>query len=179
MSAIHVGLAQLVLLAPHAGLGVHLGLADRALLLLDGDLGVELALADGALLFDREIAPGEDRLVGVACRIASRASASSALAVSGVGLIAADRHAEDFEAERGDLGATPQAGRDAVGDAVGCLQRLLQGQRLDRLLRQHLDRAEDALRQLLGIVGLVVLPSRLQREVEHARRPSLDRRCGR
>jgi len=162
----HAGLAKLVLLSGDARLGIHLGLADRALLLLDRDLGVELALADGTLLLDREIAPREDRLVR---RLEDRLARLRLQRLRGIGrrLHRADGDAEDLEPERGDVGAVFQAARDCIRNAVGGAQRFFQRHLLDELLRQHLDRAEDALGQLFRIIGLICLAVALQREVEH------------
>ena len=162
----HSGLTQLVLLCDHAGLSVHLGLADGTLLLLDGDFGVELALADGAFLLDGKVAPRKDRLVRALEDGLTRFRFER---LGGVGrrLHAADRNAEDFKSQGGDVRAVPQSECDEVGDTVGGLQRFLQRELLHRLLGQHFHRTQDPLRQLLRIVGFIALAVGLEREVEH------------
>jgi len=137
---------------------------------LDRDFGLELALANGAFLGDGCVAACEHGLVG------GTQDGFARLGLEGARRLrhrpdGQDRHRLDLEAQADDLRMGAQAGLDLARDRSGGAQRLRQRQGEQRLLAQHFQELDDALRQLDGILRRISPAAAVEGEVEQAGEP--------
>ena len=167
----HLLFTQVVLLAHHHRLGFHLRLADLALLLLHGNLGVQFVLADGAIVLDGRHAAHRHRVVRRLQVRFPRLGLQRARHV-GRGLHGDDGHAQHLHAQGLDLRLRRQLLLRAAGDQGRRAQRLLQFQRLHRLLHDHLHLHGHPVAQALGVFRRMRLPVTRQREVHQRRQPA-------